>query len=234
MIENSADELYAKLEPGSVNLILTDPPYGTGKAQTIHGKSYTDDPQTAEQNVVLLGQAAARLLAPDGVLAVFFDYRLVHKAHGILSDYLTPHGEIIWHYMLGGTAKKWWSNKHDTILLFDRGGNGYFDHDSDPNVPRLASRGENYPLTKPKKQDSVIEYTMSPTSRERVGYPTQKPLDVLRQIVGVHSRRGDLVIDPFMGSGSTLIAAKDMSCRYAGADINPDARQIALERLGQW
>ena len=124
--------------------------------------------------------------------------------------------------------------RHDTILLFDRGGNGYFDHDSVPNVPRLASRGENYPLTKPKKQDSVIEYTMSPTSRERVGYPTQKPLDVLRQIVGVHSRRGDLVIDPFMGSGSTLIAAKELGREYAGADINPDARQIALERLGQW
>ena len=104
----------------------------------------------------------------------------------------------------------------------------------EPNVPRLASRGENYPLTKPKKQDSVIEYTMSPTSRERVGYPTQKPLDVLRQIVGVHSRRGDLVIDPFMGSGSTLIAAKELGREYAGADINPDARQIALERLGQW
>ena len=230
-INSSAKELYQELSIRSVPLILTDPPYGTGNVQEIHGKSYSDDPQTAEQNIYELGEAAELLLAPDGVLAVFLDHRLVHKAHNILSGYLSPHGELIWHYMLGGTAKKWWSNKHDTILLFDRGGNGYFNHDAVREIPRLVARGEKYPIDKPKKQDSVIEYTMGPMSKERVGYPTQKPLDILKQVIEVHSRPGDLVVDPFMGSGSTLVAAKELGRNYAGADINPEARQLAEERL---
>ena len=231
MIFASSDELYDYVPDESVQLILTDPPYGTGTTQTLQGKSYTDDVDTAKELIDVLGDFALRALTPTGVLAIFLDHRLVHWAHELLVHKgLTPHGELIWHAMLGGVKKSWWTTKHQTIILFDRNGKGYFDHSFVPEKKRLATRGK-YTADKLKKWDSVIDCTLSPTDPERVGYPSQKPLAILEPLVQVHTQKGDLVVDPFMGSGSTLVAATKLNREVYGADISEDARQITKERL---
>ena len=72
---------------------------------------------------------------------------------------------------------------------------------------------------------------MSPTGKERTGYPTQKPVKILERIVRVHSEPGDLVVDPFAGSGTTGEAAARLGRDYLLVDENPDAVRVMRERL---
>ena len=67
--------------------------------------------------------------------------------------------------------------------------------------------------------------------KERLGYPTQKPLALLERIVGASSNEGDIVLDPFCGCGTTLVAANNLNRRWIGIDINPDAIDITSKRL---
>ncbi len=68
-------------------------------------------------------------------------------------------------------------------------------------------------------------------SKERSGYPTQKPLLLLRRVIEASSNADDLVLDPFCGSGTTLVAARQLGRRWAGIDANPEALDIARKRL---
>ena len=73
---------------------------------------------------------------------------------------------------------------------------------------------------------------LNPMSKERTGYPTQKPLALLERIILASSNPGDVVLDPFCGSGTALVAAARLGRRWIGIDANPDAIRIAGERLG--
>ena len=157
------------------------------------------------------------------------DYRAVHEAHGILSRYLEPRGEIIWHFELGGVSKKWWTNKHNTILLFSRGDAPQFDLDAVPTTLRKVKRGKYQDST--RRVNSVWNYTLGITDRERVGYANQKPLSIVSPFVSVHTRPGDIILDPFMGSGTTGVAATKLGRRFIGADIDAAAVEIATRRL---
>lgn len=227
----SAEELMLNTGDRTVDLLFTDPPYGTGRTQEIHGRSYSDENGDGRELIRKLAVDAERVLTPTGVFAVFLDHRLVHWAHEqFVAAGLNPRGELIWHSMLGGVSKSWWSMKHQTILLFDLDGNGYFDYEKVPAKKRLAPRGD-YGADKLKKWDSVIDYTMGPMSAERVGYPTQKPLGVVQPVVDVHCPTGGLVADPFCGSGSILVAASRADCDWVAADTSEDALHIAGRRV---
>ena len=228
---SDAYDLYDALETDSVQLFWTDPPFGTNKVQEGSKHSYKDG--TIQHTLDLVGDlgfVARRTLTPTGVLAVCLDYRAVHEAYAVLVDCgLHPQGEIIWHFELGGVARKWWTNKHNTILLFSKTDQPHFVHSRVPTTLRKAGRG-NY-TSNERKVNSVWNYTMGQTDPERVQRANQKPLDIVRPFIEVHTEPGDLVVDPFMGSGTTLVAAQELGRRFAGADIDPVARQITEERL---
>ena len=227
----SAEDLYNDLDPGSVQLLWTDPPFGTNKVQRGSKASYYDGPIDETLTLVTqLGLAAARLLTPSGVLAVCLDYRAVHKAHEILSlAGLYAQGEIIWHFELGGVARKWWTNKHNTILLFSKTQEPLFNYDKVPSVPRKAPRGTYDSDT--RKANSVWNYTMGPTDPERVGRANQKPLAIVEPFIEVHTNPGDLVVDPFAGSGTTAVAARKLDRHFAIADTDYEAISITQQRL---
>jgi site-specific DNA-methyltransferase (adenine-specific) len=73
--------------------------------------------------------------------------------------------------------------------------------------------------------------TINPKAKERVGYPTQKPVLLLEQIIKIASNHGDVVLDPFCGSGTTLVAAKLLGQKYLGIDTSPDAVALSEKRL---
>jgi len=232
VFQGDAVEFMRQLEGDSVQLVWTDPPFGTDQVQRLHstGNRYRDlSVDAVVQLMAQVGAEAARALTADGVLAVCLDYRAVHQVYCALLDAgLTPHGEIVWTFGLGRGASRWWANKHNTVLLFSRGGAPRFNADRVPTVPRKAPK-KGYEGD--KKATSVWDITLSNTDAERVGYPNQKPLALIKPFIEVHTDENDLVVDPFGGSGSTAAAAKELNRRYATADTNPVAVQTMAERL---
>lgn len=229
IVHQSFQEFCPSLEDSSVQLIWTDPPFNTGDIQKHSaGTKYADRHDDYFAMIHQLGVEARRLLTDVGVMAICLDYRSVHNVKCILDDYLTFRGEVIWHFELGNIAKSWWTNKHNTILTFSKTPQAKFYFDRIPKVERKSPKGK---YQDPKPITSVWNYTMSNTAPERVGYPNQKPVDVITPFILAHSDEGDVVFDPFCGSGSTLVAAVQNGRRGIGCDSNIEAYNATAKRL---
>ena len=212
------------------SLILTDPPFATGKTQSrVNGESYEDreSAQIVSERIKLVCE---KWFGPDTTLAVICDYRLAYELVKTLTEFgLCLRGEIIWSFELGRGRSDWWANKHNHILTFtETATSGKFYDKKVPRIKRKAD-SEGYPMDKPV--GSVWQYTFNNTNSERVKYPNQKPLRILRPFVRVHTDINDLVLDPFMGSGSPGIAAIRDSRKFIGCDIKTEAVDIAIERI---
>lgn len=232
VFEMDAVEFMRSQADNSVQLIWTDPPFGTDKHQQIEstGHKYRDYNQTEAVDLIVQScLEAQRILTNTGVMAICLDYRVVHQvAAALMESKLVWCGEVIWTFGLGRGATKWWANKHNTILLFSKTASPFFDASKVPMVERKApKRG----YEGDKKVSSVWDITLSNTASERVGYPNQKPLDLIKPFIEVHTQEGDLVIDPFGGSGSTAKAAQLLGRRWATTDLNPVAVATMRKRL---
>jgi len=212
---------------GPVDLVWTDPPFGTGKKQAQRGNSYQDG--TPDEAVEMVVSALDRIdLAPQAVICVCADYRIIHDVVVRLSSKFTFMGEVIWTFGLGRPRMSWWPNRHNTIATFAAGDSPWFDPAAIPTEIRKAPKA-GYPDTKPA--GSVWDKTLSNTDPERVGYPNQKPLSIIEPFILAHTSPGGVVADPFMGSGSVGEAAVSNNRRFVGQDTNPEAIEISTRRL---
>ena len=165
------------------------------------------------------------------------DYREAHYAK-VLLDALFGRdcflNEIIWAYDYGGKAKNRWPSKHDTILVYVKDPKKYyFDNETVDREPYMAP-GLVTPekVAKGKLPTDVWWHTIvSPTGKEKTGYPTQKPVGILRRIIQASSKPGDLVVDFFAGSGTTGAVAADLGRRFVLVDQNPEAIEVMRERF---
>ena len=182
-------------------------------------------------------EEAWRLLNDTGTLYLHLDYRESHYAK-VLLDALFGRdcflNEIIWAYDYGGKAKNRWPAKHDTILVYVKNPKTYyFDSSAVDREPYMAPG-----LVTPEKvamgklpTDVWWHTIVSPTGKEKTGYPTQKPLGILRRIIQASSKPGDLVLDFFGGSGSTGAAALELDRRFVLVDQNPEAIDVMAKRF---
>jgi site-specific DNA-methyltransferase (adenine-specific) len=180
---------------------------------------------------------AWRLLADDGTLYVHLDFREAHYAK-VLLDALFGRdcflNEIIWAYDYGGKSKNKWPAKHDTILVYVKNPkNYYFNSDAVDREPYMAPG-----LVTPEKVErgklptDVWWHTIvSPTGKEKTGYPTQKPEGILRRIIQASSREGDTVLDFFAGSGTTAAVAASLGRNFIVIDQNPEALAVMRKRF---
>ena len=184
-----------------------------------------------------LGEAH-RLLKRSGSLFLHLDAREVHYAKVMLDGIFGRdcfRNEIIWAYDYGGKPRDRWPAKHDNILWYSREPQGYtFNYEAIDRVPYMAPE-----LVGPEKAargkipTDVWWMTVVPTnSREKTGYPTQKPLKLLERIVRVHSNPGDLVLDFFAGSGTAGVAAAKLGRRFLLIDSSREAVDVMRKRLG--
>lgn len=180
---------------------------------------------------------AVRLLTVDGSLFVHVDYREVHYVKLMLDELFgraSFMNEIIWAYDYGARTKKRWSAKHDTILWYVKDPKAYvFNFDEMDRIPYMAPG-----LVGPEKAargktptDVWWHTIVSPNGREKTGYPTQKPLGILRRIIAVHSTVGDHVLDFFAGSGTTGHAAASLGRHATLIDSHPEAIAVMKKRL---
>jgi len=180
---------------------------------------------------------AHRVLAPHGTLYLHLDYREVHYCKVLLDQIFgRDHflNELIWAYDYGGRTRRRWPPKHDNILVYVKDPNRYtFDAEAADRIPYMAPG-----LVSPEKAargklpTDTWWHTIVPTNgAEKTGYPTQKPLGILRRIVAVSSRPGDLVLDCFAGSGTTGAACLELGRRFLLVDDNPQALEVMARRF---
>ena len=182
-------------------------------------------------------EQALRILQESGTLYLHLDYREAHYAKVLLDALFGPDcflNEIIWAYDYGGKSKSRWPSKHDTILVYVKDpAKYYFDSKSVDREPYMAP-GLVTPekVEKGKLPTDVWWHTIvSPTGKEKTGYPTQKPIGILRRIIQASSKPGDTVLDFFAGSGTTGFVANELGRKFILVDQNPESIEVIKDRL---
>jgi len=180
---------------------------------------------------------AWRLLDERGTLYLHLDYREAHYAKVALDALFGRDSfinEIIWAYDYGARTNSRWPAKHDTILVYVKDpADYYFDNASVDREPYMAPglvTAEK--VERGKLPTDVWWHTIvSPTGREKTGYPTQKPEGILRRIVAASSAPGDWVLDFFAGSGTTGAVASALGRRFVLVDESAAAIAVMRDRL---
>ena len=180
---------------------------------------------------------AWRLLSDDGTLYLHLDYREVHYAKVMLDAIFGREcflNEIIWAYDYGARARNRWPTKHDNILVYVKNPAKYhFDNDEVDREPYMAPGLVTEAKRKKGKLPTDVWWhtIVSPTGKEKTGYPTQKPEGLVRRIVSASSRPGDWCLDFFAGSGTLGAVAGKLGRRFVCVDQNAPAIEIMRTRL---
>lgn len=182
-------------------------------------------------------EEAWRLLNETGTLYLHLDYREAHYAK-VLLDALFGRdcflNEIIWAYDYGGKSKNKWPSKHDTILVYVKNPAKYYFNSTEVDREPYMAPGLVTPekVAKGKLPTDVWWHTIvSPTGKEKTGYPTQKPKGILRRVIQASSKPGDLVLDFFAGSGTTGAVAAELGRNFILIDQNPESIEVITKRL---
>lgn len=250
----------ALLDANSVDLIYLDPPFFSNRHyEVIWGdeaevRSFEDRWEGGIRHYVEWMRERVmemwRVLKPTGSLYLHCDWHASHYLKVMLDDIGVGHfqNEVIWYYRGAGVSPKRWARRHDSILWYTKGKGWYFNPDpvrgdyAESTKERFAHyignvRGEHdfgqQALNpKGKHPDDVWPIKIiGPSAKERLGYPTQKPEELLQRIILSSSREGDVVMDPFAGCGTTLVAAHRLKRNWIGVDISPTACNLMKRRL---
>jgi site-specific DNA-methyltransferase (adenine-specific)/adenine-specific DNA-methyltransferase len=182
---------------------------------------------------------AREILADDGTIYVHLDNKMSHYMKIIMDEVFGKNNfrnEIVWHYFMGGKPKKYFANKHDTLLVYKKGGENKFNEQVHkrvlPYVPNLksnkgleeiecknCSKGSGIWRSEVKVDDVWDLSGVFNLSNEYIDYPTQKPEELLERIIKSSTDEGDLVLDFFGGSGTTMAVAEKLNRRWIVCDI---------------
>jgi site-specific DNA-methyltransferase (adenine-specific) len=182
-------------------------------------------------------EEAFRVLAHSGTLYLHLDYREAHYAKVLLDALFGLDcflNEIIWAYDYGGKSKSRWPAKHDTILVYVKDPKNYYFNSEEVDREPYMAPGLVTPekIERGKLPTDVWWHTIvSPTGKEKTGYPTQKPVGILRRIIQASSKPGDVVLDFFAGSGTTGFVANELGRRFILVDQNPESIEVIKDRL---
>ena len=179
-----------------------------------------------------------RLLRETGTLYFHIDYREAHYCKLLLDELFGREcflNEIVWAYDYGARARRRWPAKHDTILVYVKDPELYFfDSEAVDREPYMAPglvTAEK--AARGKLPTDVWWHTIvSPTGKEKTGYPTQKPEGLVRRMVQASTRPGDWCLDCFAGSGTLGAVCARLNRHYVLIDTSPEAVEIAQRRLG--
>ncbi len=224
-----ATELLKELPDGSVDLIVADPPYNLGKDYG-NNRDLRAWHEYEEFTKSWLGESK-RVLKDTGSIYVFMGVRFISTLFRFLEDdfKLNFNGWITWHYTQGMGRKKGFSPRHEDILYFTKTEDFTFNLDSVRVPQKYFRKRNNMSGANPGDvwQFSHVHYC----SAEREQHPTQKPEALLDRIVQSSSNEGDLVVDPFVGSGTTVRVADILDRNWIGFDLNPDYIEMTRNRL---
>ncbi len=180
---------------------------------------------------------AYRILKSDGSFYFHIDYREVHYCKILLDEIFGRESflnEIIWAYDFGGRSKTRWPAKHDNILFYVKDPDHYtFNRDEVDRIPYMAPGlvGKEKAARGKFPTDTWWHTIVGTNSKEKTGYPTQKPEGILRRIVAASSNPGDVVLDFFAGSGTIGQVCLELGRSFILVDNNPQAIAVMRERF---
>ncbi len=215
----------------SVDLVIADPPYNLGKN---YGNNI-DLKERAEYHSFTAQwlQEANRVLKPTGSLFCFMGVKYIARLYVTLEEEmgLHPQGWITWHYTQGMGRKRGFSPRHEDILWFSKDENVTFNLDEVRIPQKYYRKRNNMSGANPGDvwQFSHVHYCAA----ERQPHPTQKPEALIERIIAAASNEGDLILDPFLGSGTTSRVAQILGRHSIGIDINPEYIEMSEARLAQ-
>jgi site-specific DNA-methyltransferase (adenine-specific) len=207
------------------------------RTELISEQAYGDSFSNYQAFLMPRMQEAHRLLKAHGSLYFHIDYREVHYCKIMLDQIFGRENflnEIIWAYDYGGRAKNKWPAKHDNILYYAKDHQNYvFNRDAIDREPYMAPGlvGKEKAARGKLPTDTWWHTIVGTNSREKTGYPTQKPVAILERILRASSNPGDLVLDFFAGSGSTGQACLNLGRRFILIDNNPQALETMRKRF---
>jgi len=231
IIHGNSLELFSALNSRSVDLIISDPPYNLGKD---YGNNH-DLKGFAEYldfSRMWLSQAH-RVLKPTGSIYVFMGVRFISYLYDIMHRDLGMffNSWICWHYTQGIGKKIGFSPRHDDILMFNKSRKFTFNLDA-VRVPQKYYRTRNN--MRGANPGDVWEFShVHYCNENRQDHPTQKPEGLMERMVLASSNEGDLVIDPYAGSGTTLRVCQQLNRNCVGFELNPDYVKMTKERLSK-
>lgn len=241
-----ADVLQAlkNLPDGFANLIIVDPPYNLPR--NFGGNKFRALPTEAYETYLRSWfPLLCDKLAPNGSLYMCCDWHCSSSMQRVIEEHLTILNRITWQREKGRGAKRNWKNSMEDIWFAVKNPKDYyFDVDAVKLKRRVLApyRQEGEPkdwiqteegrfrATYPSNfwNDITVPFWSMP---ENTDHPTQKPEKLVAKLVLASSREGDMVLDPFLGSGTTAVVAKKLNRRYCGIDHNLDYCLLAAKRL---
>ena len=224
-------EFMRDVTPESIDLVIADPPYNLGKnyGNNHDIRGFREYLQFSETWL----QEAQRVLAPHGTLYVFMGFRFVSYLFDIMDQRLGMYFNswITWHYTQGMGRTKGFSPRHDDILMFTKSENFVFNIDS-IRIPQKYYRGRNN-MAGANPGDVWSFSHVHYSNPEREDHPTQKPEALIARMILASSNEGDLVLDPFSGSGTVARVCQVLNRRCIAMEINPDYVKISQKRLSK-
>lgn len=183
-----------------------------------------------------------RILKKTGSLYLHCDWHAIHYLKVELDKIFGMknfRNEIIWHYRTGGVSKNWFSRKHDNILFYSKSNKWTFNpeeikeyYDKKPGLEdRKSGKDEKGYFHWVYRPDVWIIPGVFNMSNEFLGYPTQKPEDLLEIVIKCSSNEGDIILDPFSGSGTTLAVAQRLNRKWIALDSSVKACNLIKKRL---
>ena len=241
-------EWLRRLESGSVDLVFADPPYNIKKAEW---DTFESQQEYVNWSVRWIEQAA-RVLKPEGTLYVCGFSEILADLRLPASRFFKGCRWIVWHYKNKANLGDDWGRSHESILHFRKSHDFTFNVD-DVRIPygehtlkypvhpqaetSQYGKAENkdriwHPHPRGAKPKDVLEIpTTCNGMHEKTPHPTQKPEELLRKIVLASSSPGDVVIDPFLGSGTTAVVAEQLKRQWKGCDLSAEFCRYAADRM---
>lgn len=244
-----SSENMSEVATKSVDLIVTSPPYNidinygnkTSKGKTIEskGKKYKDNLSETEYRKLLenVFNECKRVLKDNGSIWINIKNRYLNEQivpPFWIQDYFKDmylKNLIVWNFDWGGSTNKRFAPRYEFVFWFTKNKNSYTFNLNDVKVPALNYRPDRYKSQLKNPSDVWRIPMVSGNFIERTGHPAQYPEKLIERIILAGTNEGDLVLDPFMGSGTTAVVAKNFNRYYIGYEIEKDYMAMAEKRL---
>jgi len=227
----NALDLFKSIGANTIDVIIADPPYNLNKdyGNDSDNKSFTDYIDFTKKWTT----EAKRVLKPTGTIYVFMGFRFISYLYQILEQNcnLNFNNWICWFYTQGIGKKKGFSPRHDDILMFTKTDRFNFNLD-EVRIPQKFYRSINN--MRGANPGDVWEFSHVHYCQEnRQNHPTQKPEGLIERMVLASSNEGDIVLDPFSGSGTTLRVCQQLNRNCIGFELNPEYVELTKKRLSE-
>ena len=244
LIHGDLFDVLPTLPDGFANLIIVDPPYNLPR--NFGNKKFTVvSPQQYEEYLRSWFSLLCDKLAPDGTLYMCGDWRCSSSMQRVIEERLTILNRITWQREKGrGAAHNWKNSMEDIWFAVKNPKDYYFDVEAVKVRRRVLApyREEGRPKDWEETSEGRFRTTFPSnfwddisvpfwSMPENTDHPTQKPEKLIAKLILASSREGDVVFDPFLGSGTTAVAAKKLGRRYCGIELHLDYCLLAAKRL---